>query len=161
MRLQKSYAVLAGLMLAAAPLQANTIVRFTTPLYGLGVQEQLVLRVVDVKGLEFSPANVQVSFVEEGGHVVQTSTDPLPPGDAVTFRLPYAALGGTQSFPGVRMRISLDLPGIGNNNQVLLNYEFFNVETSQARPGGTCSQPAPPPLGGPEFKCFGPAIEFP
>ena len=32
------------------------------------------------------------------------------------------------------MVITLELPGIGDTNQVQISYEFFNVETSQARP---------------------------
>jgi len=159
MRLHTSCAVLVGWMLAAAsaPAAANTFVRITTPLYGLAVDEELVLRVFDVKGIASSPAHVRAVFVDEDGDVVETAVSPLPPGPAFTFHLPQAALGNTQPFPAVRMLISLELPGTGEHNQVLLNYEFFNVATGQARPGGTCAQPRE---GGREFMtCDGPTVD--
>ena len=74
MRLQTSCAVLAAWMLAAAPLQAapNTVVRITTPLHGLAVNEELVLRVIDLQGIANRPARVTATFVDEDGRFVQT-----------------------------------------------------------------------------------------
>jgi hypothetical protein len=146
-------------MLAAAPLQAapNTIVQVTTPLHGLAVNEELVLRAIDLQGIARRPARLTASFLSEDAGFVRTVSARLPPGEAFTFRLPYSALGTNLPFPGVHMVIALELPGSGDDNQVQLSYEFFNVETSQARPGVSCAQPA---HGGREtMKCDGAAID--
>ena len=146
------------------PAGADTVVEFAAPLQGINPSEELVFRVVDVKGTDSGPhAHVRVFCYAADGGSVGTTSGELLPAQAFTFRLPYAALGSTHPFPAVRASIQLSLPGDGLQNHVLLTYEFFDVQSHHARPGGSCVPVklglAPPPEGGREFKCIGPSVE--
>jgi len=156
MRFRLLSAVLVSLS-AAVPLSAapRTLVRINTPLYGMAPGEELVLRVVDVKR-GATPARVSAVFVDGHNTVVGRVSGMLSPGEAFTFRLPQAALGSADSFPAVRALVILSLTGNGSGNQVLLNFEFFDVDAFRARGGGTCAQPH---QGGPKFTCIGPIAD--
>jgi hypothetical protein len=140
---------------AASPAAAqSTVVHLVTPLRGITLHEELVLRVVDTQGIAGEPARIRATFLDEDGDVVQTAFAQLPPGQAVTFRMPYSALGTRQPFPAVRMLFRLELPGTGEDNQVMLSYEFFDVLALRARCGESCAK-SNPAEGGREFNCIG------
>jgi hypothetical protein len=153
-------AVLAWLSVAGqiTPMPAvRTTVQVRTPVFGIAPHEQLVLRAIEVRP-GAPPAQLRAVFLDEQNQVVaQTDTVALVPGQAFTFRVPYAALGTTDPFPGVRAVVTLELVAGGQDNRVLLNMEFFDVERWTARPGVSCAMSA---QGGAEFMCTGPVDTF-